>query len=53
MKVIRAFRNLDRHGQQRAPEVIEEEVRQLELHGEAAILSHAESSPDHPGGRIE
>lgn len=32
MKVIRAFRNLDRHGQQRAPEVIEEEVRQLEPH---------------------
>jgi RNA polymerase sigma factor (sigma-70 family) len=32
MKVIRAFRNLDRHGQQRAPEVIEEEVRQLEAH---------------------
>ncbi|UQV18372.1 HPF/RaiA family ribosome-associated protein [Brevundimonas albigilva] len=32
MEVIRAFRNLDRHGQQRAPEVIEEEVRQLEPH---------------------
>ena len=32
MKVIRTFRNLDRHGQQRAPEVIEEEVRQLEPH---------------------
>lgn len=32
MKVIRAFRNLDRHGQQRAPEVIEEEVQQLEPH---------------------
>jgi DNA-directed RNA polymerase specialized sigma24 family protein/ribosome-associated translation inhibitor RaiA len=32
MKVISAFRNLDRHGQQRAPEVIEEEVRQLEPH---------------------
>lgn len=32
MKVIRAFRNLDRHGQQRAPEVIAEEVRQLEPH---------------------
>ena len=32
MQVIRAFRNLDRHGQQRAPEVIEEEVRQLEAH---------------------
>ncbi|UVV70664.1 flagellar biosynthesis protein FliA [Brucella anthropi] len=32
MKVIRAFRNLDRHGQQRAPEVIEEELRQLEPH---------------------
>lgn len=31
MEVIRAFRNLDRHGQQRAPEVIEE-VRQLEPH---------------------
>ena len=32
MNVIRSFRNLDRHGQQRAPEVIEEEVRQLEPH---------------------
>lgn len=32
MEVIRSFRNLDRHGQQRAPEVIEEEVRQLEPH---------------------
>ncbi|WP_244713333.1 RNA polymerase sigma factor [Rhizobium cremeum] len=32
MKLIRAFRNLDRHGEQRAPEVIEEEVRQLEPH---------------------
>ena len=32
MDVIRSFRNLDRHGQQRAPEVIEEEVRQLEPH---------------------
>lgn len=32
MEVIRAFRNLDRHGQQRAHEVIEEEVRQLEPH---------------------
>lgn len=32
MKVIRAFRNIDRHGQQRAPEVIKEEVRQLEPH---------------------
>ncbi|MBB4799957.1 ribosome-associated translation inhibitor RaiA [Brevundimonas bullata] len=32
MEVIRAFRNLDRHGQQCAPEVIEEEVRQLEPH---------------------
>lgn len=32
MEVIRAFRNLDRHDQQRAPEVIEEEVRQLEPH---------------------
>ncbi len=32
MEVIRAFRNLDRHGQQRAPEIIEEEVRQLEPH---------------------
>ena len=32
MKLIRAFRNLDRHGQQRAPEVIEEELRQLEPH---------------------
>ena len=32
MKVISAFRNLDRHGEQRAPEVIEEEVRQLERH---------------------
>lgn len=32
MKVARAFRNLDRHGQHRAPEVIEEEVRQLAPH---------------------
>ncbi len=32
MKLIRAFRNLDRHGGQRAPEVIAEEVRQLEPH---------------------
>ncbi len=32
MNVIRSFRNLDRHGQQRAPEVIEEELRQLEPH---------------------
>lgn len=32
MEVIRAFRNLDRHGQQRAPDVIAEEVRQLEPH---------------------
>jgi RNA polymerase sigma factor (sigma-70 family) len=32
MKVVKAFRNLDRHGQQRAPEVIEEEVRQLKPH---------------------
>jgi ribosome-associated translation inhibitor RaiA len=32
MKVIRAFRNLDRHGQQRAPVVIDEEVRQLLPH---------------------
>lgn len=32
MKVAQAFRNLDRHGQQRAPEVIKEEVRQLEPH---------------------
>ena len=29
MKVAQAFRNLDRHGQHRAPEVIEEEARQL------------------------
>jgi RNA polymerase sigma factor (sigma-70 family) len=27
-----AFRNLDRHGEQRAPEVIEEELRQLKPH---------------------
>lgn len=32
MKVAQAFRNLDRHGQQRAPEVIQEEVRQLAPH---------------------
>lgn len=32
MKVAQAFRNLDRHGQHRAPEVIEEEVRQLAPH---------------------
>jgi RNA polymerase sigma factor (sigma-70 family) len=32
MKVFKAFRNLDRHGQQRAAEVIEEEVRQLKSH---------------------
>jgi hypothetical protein len=32
MKVVKAFRNLDRHGQQRAPEVIEEELRQLRPH---------------------
>ena len=32
MKVTRAFRNLDRHGQQRAPEVIEEELRQIAPH---------------------
>lgn len=32
MKVAQAFRNLDRHGQHRAPEVIEEEARQLAPH---------------------
>jgi RNA polymerase sigma factor (sigma-70 family) len=32
MKIQNALRNLDKHGQQRAPEVIEEEVRQLEPH---------------------
>ncbi|SIR44308.1 RNA polymerase sigma factor, sigma-70 family [Bosea sp. TND4EK4] len=32
MKIRTAFRNLDRHGRQRAPEVIAEEVRQLEGH---------------------
>ena len=32
MKIRTAFRNLDRHGRQRAPEVIAEEVRQLESH---------------------
>lgn len=30
MKVIKAFRNLDRHGRQRAPEVIDEEAAQVE-----------------------
>lgn len=30
MKTITAFRNLDSHGQQRAPEVIAEEARQIE-----------------------
>jgi RNA polymerase sigma factor (sigma-70 family) len=30
MKLQTALRNLDRHGQQRAPEVIKEEIRQLE-----------------------
>jgi RNA polymerase sigma factor (sigma-70 family) len=32
MKTRFAFRNLDRHGEQRAPEVIEEELRQLKPH---------------------
>lgn len=32
MRIQTAFRNLDRHGRQRAPEVIAEEVRQLESH---------------------
>ena len=32
MKILKAFRNLDRHGQHRAPEVIEEEARQLASH---------------------
>jgi RNA polymerase sigma factor (sigma-70 family) len=32
MQTRLAFRNLDRHGQQRAPEVIEEELRQLKPH---------------------
>ena len=32
MEVIRAFRNLDRHGQQRAPEVIEEGLRHFADH---------------------
>lgn len=32
MKILKAFRNLDRHGRHRAPEVIEEEARQLASH---------------------
>ena len=32
MKIRTALRNLDKHGQQRAPEVIAEEGRQLENH---------------------
>lgn len=32
MKIQTAFRNLDRHGRQRAPKVIAKEVRQLESH---------------------
>jgi hypothetical protein len=38
----------------RLPQPILERQRiVIAMHGEAAILSHAESSPDHPGGRIE
>ncbi|CUB01126.1 sigma-70 family RNA polymerase sigma factor [Pannonibacter indicus] len=32
MKILKAFRNLDSHGRHRAPEVIEEEARQLAPH---------------------
>ena len=38
----------------RLPQPILERQRiVIAMHGEAAILSHAESSPDHPGGRIK